>query len=63
MIVIMDNHGQYVHRIWRTLRYLGVEAKIIPNTTPLDEIKALKPKGLSSQVGQIWKELETARLS
>lgn len=46
MILIMDNHGQYVHRIWRTLRYLGIEAKIIPNTTPLEEIKAMKPKGI-----------------
>jgi len=46
MIIIMDNGGQYVHRIWRTLRYLGVEAKIIPNTTPLEEIKAMKPKGI-----------------
>ncbi|WP_456395261.1 GMP synthase subunit A [Thermococcus sp.] len=46
MIIIMDNHGQYVHRIWRTLRYLGVEARIIPNTTPLEEIKALEPRGI-----------------
>ena len=46
MIIIMDNYGQYVHRIWRTLRYLGVEAKIIPNTTPLEEIKAMKPNGI-----------------
>jgi len=46
MIVIMDNHGQYVHRIWRTLRYLGVDSKVIPNTTPLEEVKALRPKGI-----------------
>ncbi len=46
MIVIMDNGGQYVHRIWRTLRYLGVEAKIIPNTTPLKRIGAMNPKGI-----------------
>jgi len=46
MILILDNGGQYVHRIWRTLRYLGVEAKIIPNTTPLEEIKAMEPKGI-----------------
>ncbi len=46
MILIMDNGGQYVHRIWRTLRYLGVEARIVPNTTPLEEIKAMGPKGI-----------------
>ncbi len=46
MILILDNGGQYVHRIWRTLRYLSVEAKMIPNTTPLDGIKAMEPRGI-----------------
>lgn len=46
MILIMDNGGQYVHRIWRTLRYLGVGARVIPNTMSLEEIKAMKPKGI-----------------
>lgn len=32
MILIVNNGGQYVHRIHRSLRYLGVPSKIVPNT-------------------------------
>jgi len=39
LIVIINNGGQYVHRIHRSLRYLGVSSKIIPNSTKLDEIE------------------------
>ena len=34
-----DNGGQWTHREWRVLRYLKVDTKIIPNTTPFEEIK------------------------
>jgi len=37
-IYIIDNGGQWTHREWRTLRDIGVETKIIPNTTSFDEI-------------------------
>ncbi|WP_459201286.1 GMP synthase subunit A [Methanococcus sp. CF] len=40
MIVILNNGGQYVHRIQRSLKYLDVPAKIIPNSTTLEEIAA-----------------------
>jgi len=46
MIAIVDYKGQYVHRIWRSLRELGVESKIIPYSTPLSEVKALHPDGI-----------------
>lgn len=36
----MDNGGQWTHREWRVLRYIGAETRIIPNTTPLEEIEA-----------------------
>jgi len=39
MIVILNNGGQYVHRIQRSLKYLGVPAKIILNSTTLEEIE------------------------
>lgn len=39
MIVILNNGGQYVHRIHRSLRYLKIPSKIIPNSTPLEEIE------------------------
>ena len=38
--VVVDNGGQWTHREWRVLRDLGVDAQIIPNTTPLKEITA-----------------------
>jgi GMP synthase (glutamine-hydrolysing) len=39
-IDVVDNGGQWTHREWRVLRYLDVDASIIPNTTPLPEVKA-----------------------
>lgn len=38
-ILVVDNGGQWTHREWRVLRDLGVETEIIPNRTPLDQIK------------------------
>lgn len=37
-VCVVDNGGQWTHREWRVLRYLGVNAAIIPNTTPLEAI-------------------------
>jgi GMP synthase (glutamine-hydrolysing) len=39
-IYVIDNGGQWTHRIWRVLRELGCESKIIPNTTPFYQIDA-----------------------
>jgi GMP synthase (glutamine-hydrolysing) len=39
-IDVVDNGGQWTHREWRVLKYIGVETNIIPNTTPLEEIEA-----------------------
>jgi GMP synthase (glutamine-hydrolysing) len=38
-VYVVDNGGQWTHREWRVLKYLGVETKIIPNTTPFDDLK------------------------
>lgn len=46
MFLVVNNHGQYVHRIWRSLKYLGVEAEIIPNTVSLDELSSRAPEGV-----------------
>ena len=35
---VVDNGGQWTHREWRVLKYLEVETKIIPNTTPFEEL-------------------------
>jgi len=38
-IYVIDNGGQWTHREWRTLRDLGIDAQIVPNTTPLSQIQ------------------------
>jgi GMP synthase (glutamine-hydrolysing) len=39
-VYVVDNGGQWTHRIWRVVRELGCEAKIIANTTLVGEIDA-----------------------
>jgi GMP synthase (glutamine-hydrolysing) len=46
MIAIIENYGQYTHRIWRTLKEIGVKAEIIENTTPVGEIKRRQFAGI-----------------
>lgn len=40
-IFVVDNGGQWTHREWRVLKYLGVESQIVPNTTPWEELQDL----------------------
>jgi GMP synthase (glutamine-hydrolysing) len=37
-VYVVDNGGQWTHREWRVLKYLKVDTKIIPNTTPFDDL-------------------------
>jgi GMP synthase (glutamine-hydrolysing) len=37
-VYVVDNGGQWTHREWRVLKYLKVDTKIIPNTTPFEEL-------------------------
>ena len=39
VIDVIDNGGQWTHREWRMLRYMGVDTKILPNDTPLKEMR------------------------
>lgn len=39
-VYVVDNGGQWTHRIWRVLRELNCETKIIPNNTSVGEIDA-----------------------
>ena len=50
---MVDNGGQWTHREWRALKYLGVETKIIPNTTPFEnlEVDGLVLSGGAPRVG------------
>jgi GMP synthase (glutamine-hydrolysing) len=44
-ILILDNGGQYVHRIWRTLRELGQGSEIVPREK-IGEKLGEKPDGI-----------------
>jgi len=46
-VYVIDNGGQWTHREWRVLKYLGVETKIVPNDTPLHEIGGIEGLVLS----------------
>ncbi len=35
---MIDNGGQWTHREWRVLKYLGVDTKIVPNKAPFESI-------------------------
>lgn len=45
-IAIINNFGQYNHRISRTLKYLDIENKLIPNTISLKELQDMNPEGI-----------------
>lgn len=45
-ILVINNHGQYNHRIYRSLRYLKINAEMIPNSTTLEELKEMDPLGI-----------------
>lgn len=38
-IDVVDNGGQWTHREWRVLRYLGIDTKIVPNTTKFQDLE------------------------
>lgn len=53
-VYVIDNGGQWTHREWRILRYIGVDAEIVPNTTPLEKLKdadALVLSGGAPRIG------------
>ena len=53
VIDVVDNGGQWTHREWRILRYLGVDTKIIPNSTKLNEIRCLDGLILSGGAARV----------
>jgi GMP synthase (glutamine-hydrolysing) len=54
VIDVVDNGGQWTHREWRMLRYLGVDTQIITNDTlcsDLRELDGLLLSGGAARVG------------
>lgn len=45
-IWVVDNGGQWTHREWRVLRYLGVDTQMVDNKLPLEELQAANLDGL-----------------
>lgn len=58
-ILVINNYGQFCHLIQRAVRDLDMETKIIPNTTPIEDILAEEPDGLILSGGP---EMERAGL-
>ncbi|MEA3199555.1 MAG: hypothetical protein QOE90_983 [Thermoplasmata archaeon] len=40
-VFVVDNGGQWTHREWRVLKYLGVETEIVPRDTPWEKLADL----------------------
>jgi GMP synthase (glutamine-hydrolysing) len=68
-VYVVDNGGQWTHREWRVLKYLGAETRIVPNTTPASELADLDglvlsggaPRvGLEDSLGECGAYLEKA---
>ncbi len=59
-IYIIDNGGQWTHREWRTVRDLGVESVIVPNTIDADALADADgivlsggPASIESEMGKL----------
>ena len=53
VIDVVDNGGQWTHREWRMLRYLGVDTQIIANSTPVSELRDLDGLILSGGAARV----------
>src|SRR5207249_6083954 len=40
-VYVVDNGGQWTHREWRVLKYLGADTKIVAKDTPVSELDGL----------------------
>lgn len=45
-IIVVNNKGQYNHRIQRSLQYLKIDSQLVSNTLSIEEIEAKSPTGL-----------------
>ena len=53
IIDVIDNGGQWTHREWRMLRYLGVDTIIVENDTPVDNLRELERLILSGGAARV----------
>ena len=53
IIDVIDNGGQWTHREWRMLRYLGVNTQILSNSTPIDKLRQVDGLILSGGAARV----------
>ena len=53
VIDVIDNGGQWTHREWRMLRYLGCDTQIIDNNAPVSELRELDGLLLSGGAARV----------
>ena len=53
VIDVVDNGGQWTHREWRMLRYLGVDTQIINNMTEVSDLRELDGLILSGGAARV----------
>ena len=62
-VAVVDNGGQWTHREWRVLNYLGCAAEIMPNTTPPVELERFRALVLSGGAPRIESEADALGLT
>ena len=62
-IAVVDNGGQWTHREYRVLNYLGCRAEIVSNVTPMSELERFKALVLSGGAPRIETESEALGLT
>ena len=62
-VAVVDNGGQWTHREYRVLNYLGCRAEIVSNVTPIDKLERFKALVLSGGAPQIETESEALGLT
>jgi len=62
-VAVVDNGGQWTHREWRVLNYLGCAAEIMSNTTPLVELERFRALVLSGGAPRIESEADALGLT
>ena len=62
-VAVVDNGGQWTHREYRVLNYLGCRAEIVSNVTPIAELERFKALVLSGGAPRIETESEALGLT
>jgi len=62
-VAVVDNGGQWTHREYRVLNYLGCRAEIVSNVTPIKELERFKALVLSGGAPRIETESEALGLT